>query len=710
MPPNTQDPFAYNDEFSNLYLPTEQLEQFNLTQTDDILIKSLVDELNKDVDYWNQEPWRLQLGDLENVKYLLGDLEDKLLVQRGSEKMGMDNRLFTAVRAILSYATGQLAMPEITPSRSDDEYIKMARSIQQALYQHSADEQVDQKFRAAVLNLVTRKRAFIKQRYDPNKGIYGDIVTEVCNPEDVIISRHAKFMDNPSVIYHRLRCSVDELIARFPAKAMQVRTLYSIKQGRWSQMSRFVTYFEAWYTYLDKGVPKEAVCWFINDPGQLILDKMPNPNWIYTGDDKEDKQTNVLFTPPKPFTPFNYLNLGHAYIDETSLFEQAKPLQEDLNKRLYQFNRNVELMNGRWVYGKKALSDEDAARFVNKGSKTLLGVNAEDVNKAINVLTPNALPNQVYESIIDSRQEIDTIMGTPSVFRGGQPEGQDTLGRDLLVKQQAGMLQDDLVRSVQKAYQNYYSIKLQLMRTYYTDDYWFQVKGGDGKFDFIMLNGDNIDSNVKIGVEVDSTLPLDKEAIRATSMNLAKMNRIDMLTLMEDLGLPDPEIRTERFMRSQLFPMDYASSVDKQIDSNDAEVDIMLLTAGKEPTERDNYDADYLNYFNNFITENKFRQLAPQVQQQITTFLQEVTQRAQRTALLQTQMQGSGGPLDDAGMDSDPQLPPIRPTVSVRAVTSPGEADSIAQQATGAQSQQAQQQVSQGQQSIQSGPPAAPTQ
>lgn len=663
--------FAYEQDFNQVFLPDEQLEVFNLTQTDDVLVKSLVDSLEKDIDYWNQEPWRLQQGDTSNVKYLLGDIQpDTYIVNRGADKPNMDNRMFTATRAILSYATGQLAKPEITPSRSDDEYIKMARNIETALYQHAKNDGVEQKTRATVLNLITRKRGYLKLRYDPNQGIYGDIVTEVCNPEDIIINRHAKFMDNPSVIYHRIRCSVDELIARFPKKANDIRMAYSIKQGRYSQMSRFVTYFEAWYTYLEKGIPKEAVCWFINDPSPLILDKMPNPNWVYTGNDRKDKETNVLFVPPKPFVNLNYLNMGHAYIDETSLFEQAKPMQEDLNKRLMQFNRNVDLMNGRWIYSKKAASDEDAARLINKGSKTLLGVNSDDVDKAVKVLVPGQLPSQVYESIIDSRQEIDTIMGTPSVFRGGQPQSQDTLGRDLLVKQQAGMLQDDLVRSIQNGMEVYYSILLQLMRVYFTDDYWFQVKGGDGKFDFVMLNGDAIDTNVKIGVEVDSTLPLDKASIRATAMDLAKMNKIDMLTLLEDLGLPDPEIRTERYMRSQLNPMDYASSIERGIDSNDAEVDIMLLTNGKEPTERDNYDADYLNYFNNYITENKFRMLPPETQQTITTFLQEVTQRAQRTALLQQQDPNSQL-LDDAGMDSNPQVPPIRPTVQIRGMLDP---------------------------------------
>lgn len=654
MNPLDKDQDVYSPLFQETYLPDEDIATLDLSMDDDVLDKMLIQSLEDNTDYWNKSPWKLAETDTENVKYLLGDQQNQqaLSMMGRSERDTTDNRLFSATRAILSYATGQLAVPEITPSRSDDQYVKMARAIQNALYQHAADEKVDQKTRAAVMNLVVRKRGYLKVRFDPNAGTYGDIVTEVCNPEDIIIDRNAKFMDNPNIIYHRLRCTVDELISKFPNKANEIRAAYSIKQGRYSQMSKFVTYFEAWFTYIDKNIPREGLCWFIPEH-HLILDKMKNPNWVYTGDDQKDKEANVLTHPPKPFTWFNYLNMGHSFIDETCLFEQAKPQQEMLNKRLRQFNDNTDYANGRWIANKKAMSEEDATKMVNKGAKTIGLVNAEDVTKAFANISADALPVQVYQSIQDTRNEIDTMMGTPSIFRGEQPQSQDTLGRDLMVKQQAGMLQDDLVRAVSLGMEQYYQILLQMMRTYYTEDYWFQVKGGDGKFDFVMLNGDSIDANVKIGVQVDSTLPLDKAQIRNTSMLLAKMGRIDNLTLFEDLGVPDPEIRTERLLRSQIDPLTYMQSVEQGLDNNDAEVDIMLLENGKDPQERDNYDEGYLNFFNNFITTNKFAMLDQSVKQDLVQFLQIITQKAQASASLQTSM------LDDAGILERPVTPPV---------------------------------------------------
>lgn len=646
---NTVGDDQYMPLFTETILSPENYELFDLAMPDAKLVQMMTKSLRESTEHWNKSPWNLKDTDTNNVKFFLGDqVPANSLLQ--DDPSGVDNRLLTATRAILSYATGQLAKPEITPSRSDEQYLRMARSMQMAMYQQASDDHVDIKVRAAVTNLVVRKRAFLKLRFDPNQGLYGDIVTEVVNPEDIIIDRHAAFMANPNVIHHRLRCTIQELISRFPKKAREIKLAYSVRHD--DQPSTYVAYFEAWYSYLDpSSAPKEGVCWYIPEK-DLILDKMPNPNWVYTGDDARDKQTNVMFVAPKPFVPFNYLNLGHSYIDETSLFDQAKPLQEMLNRRGRQFNANVDFMNGRWVGSKKAFSEEDGYKFVNKGARTMALVDTEDVNKAVTVLTPSTISPQVFDSMMDFRNEIDGIMGTPSVFKGAQPESQNTLGRDMLVKQQAGMLQDDLVRSVSQAMETYYKIQLQMMRVYYTDDYWFSVKGGDGKHDFIMLNGDNIDANVKIGVQVDSTLPLDKMSIRNTALELAKMNRIDQLTLLEDLGVPDPEIRTERFLRSQIDVMGYMQSVERGMDDSNAELDIMLLTSGKTPEERDNYDVDYFNYFNNFLTTNRFAMLPGDAKQRLVSFLSLVQHQAAQSVALQETM------VNDAGIIEQPPVPP----------------------------------------------------
>jgi hypothetical protein len=657
---------AYTDLFTETYIPDIEYETFSVTMDDDRLSKMLIDSLDENVSFWDKSPWKLRETDENNTAYLLGDQVDKSILLRNQSNKYIDNRLFSSYRAILSYATGQLAVPELTPSRGDDIYVHAAQKTQGALYQHAADNKVDMKARIAVGNLITRKRGCLKLRYDPNKGLGGDIVTEVVNPEDIIIDRNAGYLDNPNIIYHRIRCPLEELTARFPDKQTEILQAFSVKQGRFTQMSRLVTYFEAWFTYYDDThQQKEGVCWFIPEK-KLILDKMPNPNWIYGGNTDKEKTVNVTDMPPKPFVWFNYINTGHSYIDDTCLFEQAKPLQEMLNYREQQLNQNIDFMNGRWVASKKAFAEEDAQKLVNRGARTVALVDADDVNKAIAAVTPNLLPKEVFQSVMDLRSEIDNLMGTPSQFRGASPSSQDTATRDLMVKQQAGMLQDDLVRCVADGMETYYKILLQMWRVYYTEDHWFQTRGGDGKFEFILINGNQIDQNCKVSVQVDSTLPLDKANIRTTAMELWKSGQaIDYKQFMEDLGLPNPDIRTERYMKQQLDPIGYLRAVEGAHVHDEAEADIQILIDGKMPEERDVYDTEYINYYNDFLTTNRFAKQDQAAKQRVVQFLMTIQQLAVNNMNLKSLI------LDDAGTIPTPAPAPMVPGQLGAAPTDP---------------------------------------
>lgn len=651
---------------------SEEYENYDPGMDDETLLNMLVKSLEANIEHWQKRPWALEDTDKRNIAYLLGEpLEESLTIKIDGDEF-TNNRLFTSVRAILSYATGQLAQPEIGPSSSDDVDKRLARGMQMSLYEHSLDEDADIKFRISLLNLVTRKRAFLKLRYDPLAGKHGDIATEICNPEDIVIDRFAKFNEDPNIIYHRVRCTVDELVALFPKKTQQIYRHFNIQRGVYTQMSRMITYYEAWFTYMKQDVRQQGVAWFLPE-SDIILDKMKNPNWVYDDVSEDGIDKNVMNEPPKPFVPFNYFNLGRSYIDETCLFDQAVPLQKLINKRIKQITDNADYVNGRWVMSKKSVDEADAKAFINKGTNTTLMTDADDVGKAVVNISSNQLPAYVYQSLIDARNELDTIMGTPSQFRGEGSESQNTLGKDQMIKNQAGMLQDDLVRAVNNASKHYYKLKLQMMAVYYTQDYTYSQKGSDGSYNFFVLNGDNIDRNVKVGVRIDSTLPLDKQSIRNTAMGLAKMNRIDNLSLFEDLGVPDPEIRAERLARQTLDPMGYMNSMQTNNDNTDAELDIMLVTAGKTPDERSVYDEAYLTYWNNFMTTNRFAMMPPDAKQRIVMFLQFVQQKAQQMQ----QLQSTQSTPDDAGM-----IPfvaaPIVPQVKLTGALSQGDSEQMA--------------------------------
>lgn len=645
----------YDSESNPLSTTNEPYDVFDLSLDDNQLYSMVVKELDADVSYWNQNPWSLQETDEDNIQYWLGNqIDESLLLPHNIPYV--DNRLLTGTRTIIAYVAAQLAKPNIVPSKGDDQSKRVARNMQMAVYQHAENNKINAKFRLALKNLIVRKRGILKLRFDPSVGPYGDIVTENIDPSDMVVDRFAQFGQDPNRIYQRLRCTTEELIARFPDKKDEIFNALSIKRGVQSQLAKMVTYYECWFSYWEDGLKKQGVTWFIPDT-ECVLGKMENPNWIAKGTLKTQKIVNLTNEPIKPYVWFNYssLNSGRSYIDETSLFEQAKRQQDIVNKRGRQITENADYANPRVLVNGALMEESDAIKFVNKHPKTIGLLNKMtadgNINNAVQVIPATMLPSYVVETLYDARNEIDKMFGLNNVFSGEQPKNtSQTLGQDLLLRQQASSLQDDLLKVVNESMETYYTYLLQMMKVYCSDDYWILTKGKDGEYTSILFNSENIDTNVKVTIEADSTLPLDKVSQRQTALELAKLpNRIDDVSLYEMLGLPEPDKLADRVQKFKLDPLNYMKSIEQRMYNAEADADITLVIANKIPEERDNYSAEYLNHCTWFMTTNKFQKLSMDEQGRVQAFVQDVANKAATSQALQDSM------LDPSGMLDTPQ-------------------------------------------------------
>lgn len=658
----TSDTSEFAQDLDPTKVVNEPYELFDLDVKDNDLVNRCVKSLNDNIQHWEKRPWLLKRTDIENINYILGEqIDEKYLLP--FQTRYVDNRLFASVRSILAYATGQTAKPACIPSKTDDNYQRIAKNMESFLYQHANDHKVNDKMRLAAKNLIVRKRGCLKLYFDENYGPFGDVCTDNIDPADVVIDRYAKYGQDPNTVYFRQNCTIEELIAKFPDKEQEILNFYSIIQRRYSQMSRYVTYWECWFTYYDSDKKRrQGLCWFIPD-STIILGKMRNPNWIYTGDDKKDRITNFTAEPIKPFTWLNYWNTGRSFIDETCLFDQAVPMQDVLNKRGRQIVENADYANPRVLIDKRVMEQSDAKKWVNKSPKTVGMVDTtnsgNDITKAVMQIPGTQLPSFVLNDKFDARTEIDTLMGTPQQFRGDQTQGtkSPTLGQDLLVKNQAAALQDDIVQSINRGWVDYYTKLLQMQRVYSSDDYWIMTEGEDGQYAQITLTDDNIDTNVRLGVQIDSNLPIDKASQHQMAIQLAQLpGRIDDYSLFKMLGLPEPEKLAERVTKWNIDRMQYAESIETGLYNAEAEEDITLLINNKKPEDRDNYNADYINYWNVFMTTNRYMKLSPQKQERLTAFLAEVADKAALTESLRDTM------VNPAGMqDYPPPMPQPMP-------------------------------------------------
>lgn len=623
----------------------EPYEVFDLELSDSRLVQMVSKSLDDSIAHWNQWPYNLDQNDRSNLKYWLGEqMREPYSHQRGDHLPNMGNRMMTSTRAVLAYVNSRVANPEVAPSTNEAEAKQFALDARSAMYQHGVDHDLVVKAKKATTSLVIQKRGFLKLRFDPTCGPYGDIEVDFISPENIVVEKSTRFRQNPGKIFERQTCTIEELCdLRFPKKKDAIFKSFDYKRGVYTQLNRMVSWWESWFSFIDEQKRKEGVLWYLPQ-GKVIMGKMLNPNWIYTGDDQKDREINYSTAPIKPYVVFNYLNTGKSYIDETSLFEQAKVLQDLYNKRKKQIMENNDYINGRSVADADAMNQEDADKFYSKGPKAILLIKPQQgqtVSSSFVHVPHNPLPVQSTEEAYDTRDQIDETMGSSAALRGQADAKAETLGENELLLQRASALQDDLASSVDEAMQDYYRKLFQMMKVYYTEDHWFQVRGDDGKYDFIVMHGDRMDTNVKVSVESGSTLPSNKQEIRKVATEAANANKIDDLSFWEAMiygKLPDPETIVERTQKQLNDPASYLSDVEKELFNREAATDLVTIIGGLEPPERDEYGQAYLEYFNRFIMKPKFLKLSqedPEAAERIKVHLASIGMLAARTANLQ---------------------------------------------------------------------------
>lgn len=609
---------------------TEQIDLFDLNMSDSELTSTLHSAIDRSKSYWDKEMNLTQIRE-KNMKLWKGEHWDDSQLYRHNVKY-IDNRIFTSVETVISHATSKIAEAETFPAQNTTTSKQLAEDLGVALVVHSENNQLDVKAKLAARNILLKRIGFLKLRFDPHAGQFGDIVTESVDPDDVVVDKDAKLGENPRFIAHKLSATIEQLVMKFPEKQDDLYKLLGIKRGVASQLTQTVNYWEVWFTYYEDKQPKEGVCWLYE---KLVLGKMRNPNWIYKKD--KDVSANFLDYPLKPFIPGNYLNFGNHYIDDTTATEQAESLQHTLNKRGRQIVENADTANGVDIFSGMAMSDEAASELTGAPNEKII-LDAEDVRSAYNRIQGQQLPGYVMDDKLDARNEMDNVFGTPNVFRGEQ-SGNNTLGQDVLVKDQAISRQDDFVRAIDDMMDRYYKYLTQMMKVYYTEDHWFKTTGENGQFDFVVMTSDKIEDGVDVRVRAGSSMPINKERMQAIALELAKANKISTIDLYEALDLPNANKMYERLIKEQMDASMLVDELQKEDIDREAFMDIQILNANKAADPRTEVTEGHLKYHREYMMSGEFRDAKPEVQQKhIDHVTLETENLRQRLLAEETQM------------------------------------------------------------------------
>lgn len=624
-------------------------EVFNVDQLDDAVFNSMVKRRREEAQgHWNKDNQLSSVRAENNKMYLSKYIEEQLVDERYQEVYS-DNRQFVSVRTMLPFLVGRVTAPEVVPANGDDASMQFAEDFEKGLQMHAEKQFGRGKIRLAVQDLLRGERiGYLKWRYDAD---IDTVVLEHVPAESVIIGNRSKLYEEPDFLSHTQKKSIGDLLRMFPKKEKKILELFSVQKAVPSQLEKEVEITEDWVWLDIDGEKMLVVGWSYQN---VCFGKMRDPNF-------DEEGNNILETSMIPYVFFNFLNDGKGWIDNTSFMEQSKWLQKNYNQRGQVIAESAKYGGtGVPIFAKGAITQKDVAKIRFSPIQRVL-LDTQDVSKAFTQWQSMPLPNYIVEDKKESAVSIDNIWGIPDILRGEQ-SGANTLGQDLLIRDQAEGRQADPIDCIDDSMVRFYLLEAQLMYRYFSEAKYYNYIGNDGRFVSVVVHNRDIAKNLGVAITVKpgTSLPIDRAQKRAMVMSLLKMEKVSTLVAYKELGIfDDPEEAFKQFMREKTLPFAVMNEQDNVVQSREAEQDLQLVIAGEKPVDRDDIEQPYLTQLNEYLLTNKFHMLKPKEQKRVVEFVQGVIQMAQIKA---QKLQGQ------QPVPSNNQMPPPRavPTMNYR--------------------------------------------
>jgi hypothetical protein len=593
----------------------------------DAFVGMMERKINASQNHWNGLKYKLEATTKENEELYLGTHADK----RDEEEVdtpASDNRIFSSVRTIVPYVTSRITEPEVYPSSRAASAKRFAEDFEKAIYIKAKKEKVRDKAKFALEDAIIRRRGYLKPRYDAATRNFCAIDYVPC--ESIIVDHKARPFEEPRYFRHLLDKSVEDLLTMFPDKEKQIYGVFFPGQPKESvlpeQLEQEHCINEDWAFVKGKdGELDLVVCWnYKKIPFGCIQD----PNWDYDGDNFLDNHT-------MPLVFFNVLSDGRSLVDRTSFVEQAKYLQKNVDEREEQISKNAGLGSiGMPVVAADALADDQAENLTYDAENVLVLDTGESgrLQDKFDVWKAGTLPNFVYEDKIDSRNAIDNAFGTPNVFRGEQSKN-NTLGQDVLVRDQAFGRQQEVVDAIDTAMERLYPLIAQFLLVYGEEEEMFEFNGEDSEFDYVMIKTAELDTKVTIQIRSGTSMPIDRAQRRQTADKAASYKMIDPLSYWEIMDERNAQKYARRVTQFNTDPANYMKDEDdKDTFSRDAFVDIQKIKNGEQPEFREDLPKEYFDYLNQYVLSGDLDNptIPEPTRQAITQFIDAQLARGQK--------------------------------------------------------------------------------
>lgn len=499
---------------------------------------------------WIKETKELKTSQEENRKYWLGNQNNNETID--GKGVSTDNRIFMALETFLPIATRQ--NPDPVVDGGDNEQAKEVANATKNMLVYQADQQrLKLKIKSVVRNWALDLLGVMKIGWDAE---IDDIETLVIKTKNIILDPDASVCEgveyNGKYIGEIKKDSASGMIKDFPKHKALITKRVDGKLGTKLQ-------YQEWWT-------QDMVFWRFQD---TILDRSDNPHWNEeTTEEVVDKYGIMQSVPQKgmnhfkkkrmPYIFLSIFNTGDHPWDDTNLIQQNLPLQDVVDKRMKQIDKNTDNLNGGAVFSGDHFTKEQATQ-AQKALRNGDGVwvPSGDVNTAYIRDSGASLPSDVFNNLQDTRNEIDNIFGTHGTTRGERGASETATGRLTLKQGDESRIGGGVSEYIEQYADMIFNWWVQMMYVYYDEERTGTVIGEEQKSETFKIQSSSfaIVDRLSVSVKEGSLIPKDDVTKRNEAIALWQANAISILDLYIALKVPDPKKSTERWIMQQTNPM-----------------------------------------------------------------------------------------------------------------------------------------------------------
>lgn len=508
----------------------EPIEEYKFSFDEEETIK-LTSQWKRTYDAYYQD---VEASQTLSFEYWIGKQQASEPQDTGNQLL-VDNKIFEAIETFIPIATRANPDPLIQADPGDlgD---SLSSAIKTALVREADRMKLRKLLKGALRNWIICRLGVLKVAYNLELE---QIETFVIHPKRMIFDKDGHWDEagnfTGEYIGEKKKVTAKELIAMFPHKQSDILLKAGMKKGT------KVEFIEWWYKGIEVFYTMEEV----------LLGKFKNPHWNY---DAEDEGINHLDKPTDPYIGLSIFTTQLQPHDETSLVLQNIGIQDMINRRWRQLDKNVEAMNNGLVISDR-FTDEQASLAASALRKGIaIRAPGDDVTKAVMRFPAPALPGQVYEMLQDGRSEVANIFGTS----GSTPQGldsQDTVRGKILTNQlDSTRIGGGITEYLEQMADTTYNKWVQLMFVHYTDPHYFVSAGSIGGAEIIQIKNTDLGllKTLDITVKEGSLIPKDPLTQRNEAIDLWSANAIDPLTFYKRLDFADPVESATQLLTWQL--------------------------------------------------------------------------------------------------------------------------------------------------------------